>query len=64
MRKLNCILNKNIIQENVMNLMNILSQFHITVGEINTCLETAALNDINYNKCKERRIPMDESLLR
>ena len=63
-RKLNGLWNKNIIQENLLKLMNISSQFHVTVGEINTVLETAALKDNNYNKCKENRIPMDNSLLK
>ena len=64
MRALNGILNKQVVLENVTKLMNILSQFHISVGEINTGLETSALNNINDNKCKERRIPLDESLLK
>ena len=64
MRTLNGKLNKQIVLENVTKLMNLLSQFHITVGEINTGMETAALSDSNSNKCKERRIPLDESLLK
>ena len=64
MRALNGILNKQVVLENVTKLMNILSQFHISVGEINTGLETSALNNSNDNKCKERRIPLDESLLK
>ena len=64
MRALNGILNKQVVLENVTKLMNILSQFHISVGEINTGLETSALNNSNDNKCKERRIPLDVSLLK
>ena len=64
MRNLNGILNKQIILENVTKLMNFLSQFHIRVGEINTCLETSALSNSNDNKCKEKRIPLDESFLK
>ena len=64
MRKLNGILNKQIILENVTKLMNILSQFHIAVGEINTGLETSALSNSNDNKCREKRIPLDESFLK
>lgn len=64
MRSLNGILNKQIVLENVTKLMNILSQFHIAVGEINTGLETAALSNSNDNKCREKRIPLNESLLR
>jgi hypothetical protein len=64
MRNLNGILNKQIILENVTKLMNVLSQFHIAVGEINTCLETSALSNSNDNKCREKRIPLDESFLK
>ena len=64
MRMLNGILNKNIVLENSTKLMNLLSQFHICVGEINVGLETSAINNSNDNKCKERRIPLDESFLK
>ena len=64
MRNINGTLNKQIVIENVTKLMNIMSQLHVCVGEINIGLETSALNKSNDNKCKERRIPLDESLLR
>ena len=64
MRDINGILNKEIVVENATKLMNIMSQLHICVGEMNIGLETSILNKGNDNKCKERRIPLDESLLK
>ena len=64
MRDINGILNKEIVVENATKLMNIMSQLHICVGEMNIGLETSILNKGNDNKCKERRIPFDESLLK
>ena len=64
MRMLNGIWNKNIVLENVTKLMNILSKFHVCVGEINIGLETAALNNSNDNKCREKRIPLEEIYLK
>lgn len=64
MRLLNGIWNKQIVLENVTKLMNILSKFHVCVGEINIGLETAALNNSNDNKCREKRIPFEEFYLK
>ena len=64
MRDINGILNKEIVVENATKLMNIMSQLHICVGEMNIGLETSILNKGNDNKCKERRIPLDESFLK
>ena len=64
MRLLNGIWNKQIVLENVTKLMNILSKFHVCVGEINIGLETAALNNSNDNKCREKRIPLEEFYLK
>ena len=64
MRDINGILNKEIVVENATKLMNIMSQLHICVGEMNIGLETSILNKGNDNKCKERRIPFDESFLK
>ena len=64
MRMLNGIWNKQIILENVTKLMNILTKFHVCVGEVNIGLETAALNNSNDNKCREKRIPFEEIYLK
>ena len=64
MKDINSILNKEVVLENVTKLMNIMSQLHVCVGEINMGLETSSLNKTTDNKCKEKRIPLDESLLR
>jgi hypothetical protein len=64
MRMLNGIWNKQIILENVTKLMNILTKFHVCVGEVNIGLETADLNNSNDNKCREKRIPFEEIYLK
>ena len=64
MRNLNGVLSK----ENVVNNANKLSQFmgpyHCAIGEMNAALDTALLTKTNDNKCKLKRIPMEDSLLK
>ena len=64
MRNLNGILNKDIITSNINKLTQISSKFHSCVAEINSALDTAALNKGNDQKCQLKRIPLDESLLK
>ena len=64
MRALNGKWNKQIVMENVVQLMNLLSKFHICVGEINAEIDSASVNNSNDGKCGEMRIPLDESFLK
>ena len=63
-RNYNGILNKEIISKNVNKLTEILAKFHSCVAEINSGLDSAALNKTNDQKCKLNRIPFDDSLLK
>ena len=64
MREINGNWNKQIVTENVVKLMNLLSKFHICVGEINSEIDSASINNSNDGRCGEMRIPLDESFLR
>ena len=64
MRNLNGILNKDIITSNINKLTQISSKFHSCAAEMNSALDAAALNKGNDQKCKLKRIPLDESLLK
>ena len=45
-------------------MTEILGKIHSCVGEINSSLDSAALNKTNDQKCQLNRIPLDDSLLR
>ena len=64
MRNLNGILSKEIVTKNVNKMTEILGKIHSCVGEINSSLDSAALNKTNDQKCQLNRIPLDDSLLR
>ena len=64
MRNLNGILNKEVVVANINKLTQISSQFHICIGEINSALDVASSNKTNDQKCKLKRIPLDETLLK
>ena len=61
MRALNGKWSKQIVVDNVNKLMNLLSKFYNCVEEINSGMDTAAINNSNDNKCIEKRIPLDEN---
>ena len=61
MRALNGKWSKQIVVDNVNKLQNLLSKFYNCVGEINSGMDTAAINNSNDNKCIEKRIPLDEN---
>ena len=62
-RGINGLLNKENIINNSQKLSNISGKLHICVGEINGALDEASLaNDVN--KCKLKRIPLDDALLK
>ena len=64
MRNLNGISSKEIVTKNVNKMTEILGKIHSCVGEINSSLDSAALNKTNDQKCQLNRIPLDDSLLR
>ena len=64
MRALNGEWNKQVVVENVNKLMNILSKFHLCVGEINGGMDSATVNNSNDGKCGNMRIPLDETFLK
>ena len=64
MRKLTGKLNKAVINTNIMKLSEILGQFHTCVGQIMGAIDEASLSNNNDNKCKLKKIPLDESFLR
>ncbi len=64
MRALNGEWNKQVVVENVNKLMNILSKFHLCVGEINGGMDSATVNNSNDGKCRNMRIPLDETFLK
>jgi hypothetical protein len=64
MRNINGVLNKEIITTNTNKLIEISSKFYTCVAEINSSLNSAFLDKSNDNKCKLKRIPLDESLLK
>ena len=63
-RNLNGVLSKEIITTNINKLTKISGEFHSCVAEINSALDSAALNKSNDDKCKLNRIPLDESQLK
>ena len=64
MRALNGKLSKQIVFDNVNKLMNLLSKFYNCVGEMNSEMDSEAINNSNDNKCIEKRIPLDENFLK
>ena len=64
MRNLNGVLNKDIITTNINKLTQISTKFHTCIAEINSALDAAELNKSNDQKCRLKRIPLDESLLK
>ncbi len=63
-RNLHGVLNKEIITTNVNKLTGVMSDFHSCIGEVNSSLDSASIENTNDNKCKLKRIPLDESLLK
>ena len=64
MRALNGKLSKQIVFDNVTKLTNLLSKFYNCVGEMNSEMDSEAINNSNDNKCIEKRIPLDENFLK
>ena len=64
MRNLNGALNKEILNTNINKLTEISSQFHTCAAEICGALDASALNKSNDEKCQQKRIPLDETLLK
>ena len=64
MRNLNGIMIKDIITNNLNKLTEIFGQFYTCIAQIDTDLSTAFINKSNDNKCKLKRIALDESLLK
>ena len=64
MRALNGKLSKQIVFDNVTKLTNLLSKFYNCVGEMNSEMDSEAINNSNDNKCIEKRIPLDENFFK
>jgi hypothetical protein len=60
MRNLNAASNQYILNSNVKKLTDISGQFLIFAGEINSAIDLAVNNHTNENKCKLKRIPMED----
>ena len=60
MRNLNAASNQYILNSNVKKLTDISGQFLIFTGEINSAVDLAVNNHTNENKCKLKRIPMED----
>ena len=60
MRNLNAATNQYILNTNVKKLTDISGQFLIFAGEINSAIDLAVNNHTNDNKCKLKRIPMED----
>lgn len=60
MRNLNAASNQYILNSNVKKLTDISGQFLIFTGEINSAIDLAVNNHTNENKCKLKRIPMED----
>lgn len=60
MRSLNAASNQYILNSNVKKLTDISGQFLIFTGEINSAIDLAVNNHTNENKCKLKRIPMED----
>ena len=60
MRNLNAASNQYILNSNVKKLTDISGQFLIYAGEINSAIDLAVNNHSNDNKCKLKRIPMED----
>ena len=45
-------------------IKNLLSKFYNCVGEMNSEMDSEAINNSNDNKCIEKRIPLDENFLK
>ena len=60
MRSLNAASNQYILNSNVKKLTDISGQFLIFAGEINSAIDLAVNNHTNENKCKLKRIPMED----
>ena len=60
MRNLNAASNQYILNSNVKKLTDISGQLLIFAGEINSAIDLAVNNHTNENKCKLKRIPMED----
>ena len=59
MRHLNGIKNKEILNSNVKKMTDILGEFHVCAGEINSALDLVTDDTSNDGKCKLKRIPYE-----
>ena len=60
MRELNAFSNKNILMSNLKKLTDISGQFLIFSGEINGAIDLCVNNHTNDNKCRLKRIPLED----
>ena len=60
MRELNAFSNKNILMSNLKKLTDISGQFLIFSGEINSAIDLCVNNHTNDNKCRLKRIPLED----
>ncbi len=60
MRELNAFSNKNILISNLKKLTDISGQFLIFSGEINSAIDLCVNNHTNDNKCRLKRIPLED----
>ena len=60
MRELNAFSNKNILMSNLKKLTDISGQFLIFSGEINSVIDLCVNNHTNDNKCRLKRIPLED----
>ena len=59
MRYLNGIKNKEILNTNIKKLTDIMGEFHVCIGEINSALDLVTDENSNDGKCKLKRIPLE-----
>ena len=59
MRYLNSVKTKEILNINIKKLTDILGEFHVCVGEINSALDLIIDDNSNDGKCKLKRIPLE-----